>query len=334
MTSMSSPLLTLWAESPEEARLFLDRARRQSMQRVDKIYVAKRFPKNRANKYVEGEYFATSDDESVTVYDEVIIAPSKVISLVQWCTCDVMLTWSENPICVIEDTTHIVRMNVYQRFPRLIRAAMCGVPAIAIQGTRGLDFRLRGDCWGMHRYMRAYAAASKIYPALGVLPFTYLPGSDEARAEFDTFEYIKALITNDHVKANRLRAVKMEEIEDISHLGYHGHIAPDIQSIEVGSNCVTVKIGARPEKKSWREKGSGQMDPYIGMIAAAKYIYCYDSTGKQSKELVVSFKFIPPDFFWFKDWKTSKSLYKTLAFEIGDLSGKRTLDTRVLCVDL
>jgi hypothetical protein len=254
---MTTPLLTLWAESPEEARLFVERAKRQAMQPVDKIYVAKRSSKARANKYTEGEYFATSDDDSVTVYDEVIIAPQNIIDLVQWCTCDAMLSWDEEPICVIEDTTHIVRMNVYQRFPRMIRAAICGVPAVAIQGTRGLNFRLRGDCWGMHRYMRAYAAASRTYSSVGVLPFTYLAGADEARAETDAFEYIKALISSDTKTANRLRNAKILEIEDISLNGYHGHIAPDIQSIAVEAKTVTVKIGAKPEKKSWREKGSG-----------------------------------------------------------------------------
>jgi hypothetical protein len=195
---------------------------------------------------------------------------------------------------------------------------MRGVPAIAIQGTRGLDFRLRGDRWGMHRFMRAYAAASNKYPEVGVLPFIYVPGEDEARAETDAFAYINALVSGNTALAAQLRSAKIFEIDQIALHGYLGQVAPDIQSIHVGPREVTVRIGALPDKKSWREKGSGQMDPYIGMIAAAKFIYCFDASGAQVKNLVVSFKFLPPDFFWFRNWETSKSLYKTLAFEIGD----------------
>lgn len=311
-------LLTLWAESPEEARLFLGRARRQDLPGFDRIMVAKRSAKNRSNDYVDGEYFQTSNDAHVTVYDDIEIAPPAIVDLVQWCTCDVMLSQGDAPVCVLEDTTHIVRMNVYQRFPRLVRAAMLGVPAIALQGTRGLDFRLRGDCWGMHRYMRAYAAASRKYPDAGVLPYTYLPGADEARAERDAFSYMKALITGDVARSEALRKRKVAEIEDIAEHGFQGHVARDIQSIHVGPTEVTVNIGAQPDKKSWHEKGSGQMDPYIGMIAAAKFIYCFDGAGKQVKDLVVAFKHLPEDFFWFRNWRTSRSLYKTLAFEIGD----------------
>ena len=314
--------LTLWAESPEEARIFLARCRRQGFAHpFSHIYVAKRSPKNRSNDYVEGQYFCTSNDEHVTVYEEVIVAPNSIIDLVQWCTCDAMISDGPTPIVVIEDTTHIVRMNVYQRIPRLFKAALLGVPAMALQGTRGLDFRLRGDCWGMHRHMRAYAAICRLYPTTGVLPFYYIPGDaekSEAQAEKAAFEYINALVDCDAPTANRIRAQIIAEVADIDRHGFRGHVAPDIQSIEVARDRVVVHIGAKPEKKSWREKGSGQMDPYIGMIAAAKYIYCFDAHGNKSKEMVVQFTHVPNDFWWFRDWRTSKSLYKTLAFEIAD----------------
>ncbi len=314
--------LTLWAESPEEARIFLARARRQAFPHgFSEIFVAKRSPKNRSNDYIEGQYFRTSNDDDVTVYDEVIVAPQAIIDLVQWCTCDAMVSRAGVPIAVIEDTTHIVRMNVYQRVPRLFKAAFRGVPAMAIQGTRGLDFRLQGDCWGLHRHMRAYAAISRLYPQTGVLPFYYIPGDDnksEASAEHDAFQYLAALVAGDVAASSQVRARVLAEVNDIDANGFRGFMAPDIPSIEVTDTEVVVHIGAKPEKKSWRQKGSGQMDPYIGMIAAAKFIYCFDASGRQAKTMVVKFTFVPPDFWWFRDWQTSKSLYKTLAFEIAD----------------
>lgn len=313
--------LTLWAESPEEARIFLARAARQNFPyTITRVFVAKRSPKNRTNEYIDGQYYQTSNDASVTVFEDVIVAPSRIIDLVQWCTCDVMLSLGDDPVCVLEDTTHIVRMNVYQRVPRLFRAAMYGVPALALQGTRGLDFTKRGDCWGMHRYIRAFAAISRLYPRTAVLPFTFVPSESgsELAAERDAFAYIQALVAGDEGAAQAIRGTIIEGLNHVEAHGFMTHIAPDIPSIEVTEHKVIVHVGAKPEKKSWKEKGSGQMDPYIGMIAAAKYIYCFDRNGYQDRRMVVQFTHLPKDFWWFKNWEKSKSLYKTLAFEIAD----------------
>ncbi len=148
---MTEQGLTVWAESPEEARIFIDKANNNGFRHyISSIFVAKRSPKNRSNNYVDGEYYCTSNDPTnIQVYTRVIVAPQAIIDLVQWCTCDIMISRGTLPIAVIEDTTHMVRMNVYQRVPRLFRAAILGVPAICLQGTRGLDFSMRGDCWGM-----------------------------------------------------------------------------------------------------------------------------------------------------------------------------------------
>jgi hypothetical protein len=59
------------------------------------------------------------------------------------------------------------------------------------------------------------------------------------------------------------------------------------------------------------------MDPYVGLIAAAKYIYCYNEKGQQVKDLVVEFTYLPKDFWFFRDRKTT-ALYKRLPFEFAD----------------
>ena len=314
--------LILWAESPEEARLFLQRAGRNAFHiTFEKIYVAKRSPKNRSNQYTDGQYYVTDNSNNVIVYEDVIVAPEKITALVQWCTCDIMLSRGNQPIAVVEDTTHIVRMNVYQRIPRLFKATMNNIPAIALQGTRGLNFTKRGDCWGMHRYIRAFASINRLYPNVCVLPLYYItndPIYSEANAEKTLFDYLHALIQKDDHAASTIRAKIQSEIVQVDKNGFHQHIARHIPSIEVTESEVIVHIGAKPNKKSWKEKGSGQMDPYIGMIAAAKYIYCFNESGQKNKDMVVRFTFIPPDFWWFRDWRTSRSLYKTLAFQIAD----------------
>lgn len=314
-------MLTLWAESPEEAAIFLTRAARHQFEnRISKIFVAKRSSKSRSNSYVQGEYFETSNDRAVVVYDEVIVAPKAIIELVQWCTCDIMISCGDVPLAVVEDTTHIVRMNVFQRMPRLFKASILGVPAVSLQGTRGLDFRLRGDCWGMHRHLSAIAAINRVYRRSPVLEFFYqpaIPGS-EFEAEAGMFHYLAALADGDAVSASCIAATVVERIAYAEAHGFMGCIAPHIPSIEVSAKQVIVHIGAQPERKSWKEKGSGQMDPYIGMIAAAKYMYCFDKTGAKTREMIVSFTHLPPTFWWFDGWEDSSSLYKTLAFEIAD----------------
>ena len=85
--------LCLWAESPEEARNFLARGRQSNFIRgLSKIFVAKRSANSRGNNYTGGVYYRTTNDENVDVYDDVILAPGKVTELVQWCTCDIMVS--------------------------------------------------------------------------------------------------------------------------------------------------------------------------------------------------------------------------------------------------
>ncbi len=60
------------------------------------------------------------------------------------------------------------------------------------------------------------------------------------------------------------------------------------------------------------------MDPYVGMILAAKMIYCYDNDGIQTRPLVVEFTYLPPNFWFFKDAANATALYKRLPYEFAD----------------
>jgi hypothetical protein len=317
---INAAALVLWAESPQEARTFLDRLRQaRSPLSVDQIFVAKRSGRSRGNAYVDGHYFPATNDDAVDVYDSPVFAPPAVSALVQWCTCDVMLSRGERPIIVVEDTTHIVRKNLYQRIPRLAKASEIGVPAVILQGTRGLDFEKRGDQWALHRYWAAFSAMHMLYPNTSPLPITYLPNADdEIRAVSQMVRFIEAVVADDHAAASAIRSAIIEDLR--AHLadGVHGEPPPALPCIVVAEGTVTVKIGAKPDKKSWVEKGSGQMDPYLGLIAAAKYIYCYDDNGMKIRDLTVEFTYIPEGFAFFKDGKDATALYKRLAYELSD----------------
>ncbi len=314
--------LVLWAESPEEARTFLLRAGSDPhFPRIQKIFVAKRSPTVRGNRYIHGEYWPTSNDGAVDVYRTAVSAPRKIVELVQWCTADVMLSRGETPIVVLEDTTHIVRMNLFQRFPRLARASSLGVPSAVLQGTRGLDLSKRGDVWALHRYLAAFRALSLIHPNSPTLPIWYSP--DEPRQELDAerelIAYVRLLIEERLGDAKRIVDTRLDQVEQLLDSGVNGAPVPDVPSIDhTSEKDVVVRVGARPDVKSWREKGSGQMDPYLGMIVAAKYLYCFDSAGNQVRRLRVDFTFLPPDFWFFKDGAAATALYKRLPMTFPD----------------
>lgn len=312
-------MVTVWAESPEEARNFIKYVyKRADLPPISAIRVAKRAPTSRGNNYLAGQYYVATNDDFVDVTDEVIEAPDRIKELVQWCTCDIMLSVGDKPICVIEDTTHIVRMNVFQRAPRIIKAAQLGVHAIILQGTRGLDLDLRGDNWAIYRYMLPLQKANKIHSNTLICPVLYLP-NDQAQDEAE--RKVADIIYSILYDSNRVQAIKKETeiyLDSILREGFNGYVARQIPSIEVLDKEVKVKIGAKPDKPSWWKKGSGQMDPYIGMIAAAKYAYCYDERGYKIRDLIVEFTFLPEGFFYFEGWEKSTSLYKRLAFEIAD----------------
>jgi hypothetical protein len=312
--------LTLWAESPEEARTFVTNARAVGWPlSFDRIFVAKRSGKSRSSAYVDGEYYQTTDDSHVDVLNSVVQAPPEIVELVQWCTCDVMISRGPKPLAVFEDTTHIVRMNLYQRIPRLARAASLGIPAVMLQGTQGLNLDLRGDRWALHRYLQAFDGMARAYPESAPVVYWHLPvRTDFEKARASTFGYLEASVVQDEETLNGLRSGNARSNAEVAANGFRGDFAPSIPSIKVTQHEVRVKIGAKPERKSWREKGSGQMDPYVGMIAAAKYIYCFDESGVKSRPLVVEFTYLPPDFFFFKDYANTNSLYKKLPFEFGD----------------
>lgn len=311
--------LVLWAESPAEARNFLDRVADQGKElSVERIFVAKRSPNHRSNKYVGGDYYSTSDDFAVDVNDQVISAPHSITALVQWCTCDVMLSRGSRPLVALEDTTHVVRMNLYQRIPRLARAASLGVPSVLLQGTRGLDFARRGDRWALHRYLQAFEAISRLYPQSPSLPLIYTPAEgNELEAQNFMVEHLSALVLGDRELVEKQRADVLSKIRTTLENGVYGAVPPDLPSVDYEGGEVIVRVGARPDRDSWHKKGSGQMDPYLGLILAAKYIYCYDKKGKQVKPLVVEFTHLPPGFWFFNNPHTT-ALYKRLPIEFAD----------------
>ena len=245
--------LTLWAESPEEARTFLARMRRSGHElQIRDVFVAKRSPRMRTNRYIDGryftapaEYFLTTGDDDIDVFNTTVPAPARIQDLVQWCTCDVMLSRGATPIVVVEDTTHIVRMNLYQRVPRLARAAMLGVPSVVLQGTVGLEFRLRGDRWALYRYLQAFSAIARIYPTAPCLPLWYLPSEqDEREQEAILASHVQALVDVDTQKIAADRTEILAKVQRVLSEGVDGEVPPDLPSIDYAGAEVIVRIGA------------------------------------------------------------------------------------------
>ena len=187
-----------------------------------------------------------------------------------------------------------------------------------LQGTGGLDFSLRGDRWALYRYMQAFEAIARVHPGAPALPFWYLHDpTDERRAQDEMIAYVRAIVEGAAGQVTGVQEAVIARVREVMRDGVEGDIARDIASIDHRGDDVIVRIGAKPERKSWREKGSGQMDPYVGLILAAKYIYCYDESGKKVKDLILQFTYLPPDF-WFFSNPDSTALYKTLPILFAD----------------
>jgi hypothetical protein len=194
---------------------------------------------------------------------------------------------------------------------------MLGVPALVLQGTRGLDFRLRGDNWALFRYLQAFRAVARVHPKSPALPIWYVPDTpgSEAAAEKLVFDHIEAIFAGNKMLIQQHRAAVSAQMDDV--LQNPELTPPFVASIEVQPKTVTVHVGAKPDKKSWHEKGSGQMDPYVGLILAAKYIYCFNAAGRKTKSLILSFTHLPKGFWWFSNPATT-ALYKRLPIEFAD----------------
>jgi hypothetical protein len=287
----------------DEIELFSRRASRCNFKyEIEKCFIAKTSGKSRNNTYLGGTYFYY-DHETKTSYEGKIIAPKLIIDLVQWCSPDIIIMAGNRHILSLEDTTHLVGNNLFQRFPRLGRTAMMGYLAINFQSVSSLDFKNKSGDWNLARYYMAYNAINRIYKGKA-FPITYFNNIEMYRKEKELYNLIEDLIANgkylknDYVKKNISNMNEFIKLKS-------ANPAPELNSIEVLKDKVIVHIGVKPDKPSWKTKGSGQMDTYLGMIYSAKIIYCYDTSGNQAKPLVVDFKYLPKDFFWFRDCNNS-----------------------------
>ncbi len=314
MNKRSPKKITVWAESSGEAEQFLKRIARSGLTfRIDEIYVAKTSGKSRANTYRGGQYHKY-DIAQQACLDDMVKAPQSVIDAVQWCSCDLMIAVDDVVRLCIEDTTHLQGNNLFQRIPRLAKASMLGIPSIIFQGTRNLNLSQRGMRWAMKRYLNALLVINDIYKTW-CIALLYHNDQEELSKEKRLIGICNEVVMGSGALIPQEIQQVIQTMRNFAHAEL-GSATPPITCIQVGSNEVRVMIGVRPDRPSWTTKGSGQMDTYLGLICAAKLLYCYDANGKQVKELNVVFKYLPNGFWWFRD--KNKSLYNTVPKEIAD----------------
>ncbi len=311
-TEVGDNEVVLWAETAAEADLFLQRMERNGAAfEIDRAFVGKRSVKDRGNRYIGGTFYEY-DAESGGAVESGIIAPKAIVDLVQWCASDVMLSRGAEPLISIEDTTHIAGNNLFQRLPRVARSSFLGVPSVIFQGI-GPKLTGKSRTWALHRFLSAYLKVNLVgsAPCLTV----FYEGEKEAAAREDELIRLAGFaVSGDGQKFGRLSDRFLAKMKTI-HSEIQGPVPP-IRCIDVTDDEVRVLIGVRPERKSWAQKGSGQMDTYVGLIFAARLLFALQDNGEKTKEVVAFFKNLPPDFWWFAD--SNHSLYNTLPKEFAD----------------
>ena len=76
--------------------------------------------------------------------------------------------------------------------------------------------------------------------------------------------------------------------------------------IEMNETEVKVIVGVDPKAKMWETKGTGGLDPYPGLVVMSDFLLCRNGKNgnKRQKKLIVKFKLIQEDFWWFKKYPT------------------------------
>jgi hypothetical protein len=303
----------LWAETEAEANDFIDNLSADSLAfSLEGIFVGKRGKlRPVGDSYLQGIFYEY-DLQRRGLTHRRVTASRKLIDIVQWCCPDLIFTRGSKPLLAIETTYHTLTFNnLAQRIPRVVKAAMHGVPGILFQKYDPHTTLYVG--W----FAKAFLRATRIFgtPALALL-FTD-----------DTFEakrhQLIDIINQAVMDPQEFRKGVERILREMKSFPYNesrlinGARGTGRGWLRIERDAVTVLIGAKPGTRSWRTKGTGSMDPYPGLVKMAELLFCYDDRGERiRKHINVHFRFIPRNFWWFQ--QNPNELYYRLLKEIAD----------------
>lgn len=335
-------MATLWAESVDEADELLDLIENSQYSiEFEEIFVAKRHGRHRTNDYLAGRYYRYHPDMGLREGDvSENVAPAEVIQAVQWTSMDIYITVEDQLVFSAENTTQLEGNNLFQRLPRAARACATGSVVVTLQGSGSNPTEMM-----LQRLFTAHDRIHSSCHAVGEGAERYRPSvvlyySDEESQIEATDLYVSLIAScinrqegaiTTIIEACRGRMQPYILSDPFPLFDDDSESNAGIKCFDVSDDAVTIQIKANPDKKSWRDKGTGQMDPYVGLIYAAALLHGYDANGRKVRDIVTNFQNLPPGFWWLQD--TNGSLYRVLpqlfsdewTFGLTDVDGQRYL---------
>jgi hypothetical protein len=258
--------------------------------------------------YRQGLYWPLTDIDSMRTLDKEIQSSKSIVHTTEWQHQDYIIANSGEPSLAVELTEHAFRYNnVAQRLPRLVRPLSYGVSTAILQKV---DERSQDKYKGW--FLKALVNASRIFktPAVSYLYDDSQRGQSENALSRLTCQLVDSISFGDAGSLKDFRKTlgeKLRENEKMADDLYdESELLDSSKWLSVSSNRVEVIIGARPDRKGWKTKGTGNLDPYPGLVLLADLLLCRTGPRKsdRSRKLVVVFKHLPKNFWWFKKFPT------------------------------
>jgi len=262
------------------------------------------------NEYRAGKYYPYDLSTGMRNDKHTITVPDNVQDILQWGCPDVIIASGESPILSIETTSHKLRWNnVAQRVPRQLRAAKLGVPNVIFQRVDSYE---SDDPW-INWFCEIFRKATKIHGTSSLaIPYVESDREKKAKQLAGLCNYFATGYEEETLceVQEEMEKYTTEYDEETLLKGKSG----DPRSFVDKSDHVTCTIGVKPDGSGWDTKGTGNLDPYPGLVKMIEILCCYEGKRKKRK-LVTHFSNLPEDFPWFRE---RSSLYLDLIEEFSD----------------
>jgi len=252
--------------------------------------------------YRKGVYWPLVDIHKMRVLDSKIIAPHSITELSQWQHHDFVIAKNQDPMFAVEVTEHILTWNnVAQRLPRMVLSASNTVPSAILQ-------KFNEKTTDKHKgwFLQAFSKSSEIFKTPCVaLMFKEDNREDQAKVlsdlSCDLLEYICYDSTEALKRMNEHLWSIAEDNQKVANKLYAANPLLPCKWLTITPEEVRVFIGVRPEDSMWNTKGTGGLDPYPGLVLLADMLLCRTGPKRtdRSRKLVVEFKNLKRDFWWF-----------------------------------
>jgi hypothetical protein len=301
--------LTLWFDSAKEGKDFADLLgmnrdyfKSLSVEVQTILQSSAKYVKHKTG-YRKGLYWPLVDIQKMITIENKVKAPDSITRMSQWQHHDFIIAKEYSPMLAVEVTEHALTYNnVAQRIPRLVLSVSHGVPSLIFQK---IDEKSKNKNKGW--FLQALVKSTEIFKC----PCSALLFDDNSRVQNE--KVLSDLSCNfiEHIcfgeeksleKAMKLLWNITEENRKMARELYDANPLSSCKWLSIDSNEVRVIIGVRPEDSMWNTKGTGGLDPYPGLVLLADILLCRVGPKKsdRNRKLVVEFRHIKEDFWWFK----------------------------------